>query len=906
MKKRPKENLINNFSAKNTFEEEEFKNIIGGKEIQSLMDDFYSLTNIGMAIMDLKGSILISTGWQDICVKFHRVNIDSQKNCIESDLYLTRNIKPGKYSLYKCKNNMWDAVTPIIIGNKHMGNLYFGQFFFNDENIDLKTFEDQADKFGFDKKTYIAAIDKVPRRSRVEIETAMNFYSKFAQMISSLSLSNLSLAKTLSDFEQAERELQVKDFAIKSSISAIVLADMDGKINYVNNAFMKLWGYSKQNEVIGKDISEFTVSKEQVKELILSIEAEKGYFGEGYCTRKDGTNFFSQMAANLILSSDSKPLSMMASFIDITDRKQNEKILHESEEKYRTLVEKVNESILIIQDGNFVFANHRANELMGISEGGLIGKPFLDYVWPEDRGMVGSNYLKRIAGEIEDSAYDFRIMDLEGKPIWVFMSAVLIQYKGRPATLVMVTDITERKKIGERLKQQTEAMEATVDGIAILNKDEDYIYLNKSHARIYGYDSPLEMIGKPWSILYDLDELQRFKNDIMPKLKENGHWQGEAIGLKKDGSKFFQEISLTALIEGELICIVRDITQRKNRENEILHLSYHDKLTGLYNRRFVEEEIIRLDTKRQLPLSIIMGDLNSLKLTNDTFGHNMGDMILEEAAKLLKNICRSDDILARWGGDEFVIILPKTSVTSSEKIVQRIKNECTKLIIQKIPLSLSIGTATKSEEKQDINKVIIEAENNMYKNKLAQKESNASSIISALEQALSEKSSETMEHAIRIKDNAIKLGKSIKLHSHQLDELFLLSSLHDIGKVAIPENILSKAGKLTEKEWTIIKRHPEIGFNIAQSSPQIVHVAKFILACHENWDGSGYPKGLKGEAIPIVSRIIFICDAYDVMTSKRIYRGAISKEEAITELKRCAGTQFDPVLVEKFIEIISN
>nr|MBC8388933.1 diguanylate cyclase [Actinomycetota bacterium] len=335
-------------------------------------------------------------------------------------------------------------------------------------------------------------------------------------------------------------------------------------------------------------------------------------------------------------------------------------------------------------------------------------------------------------------------------------------------------------------------------------------------------------------------------------------------------------------------------------------LSYHDQLTGLYNRRFAKEEIKRLDTKRQLPLSVIMGDLNSLKLTNDTFGHSKGDKMLKGTARLLKRMCRSDDILSRWGGDEFVILLPKTSITDSEEIVQRIKKECKKLIIQKIPISISIGVATKIEVGQDMDEIIIEAESNMYKNKLVEKESNASSIIFALEQALYEKSNETIEHTFRIKDFAIKLGESIKLPVNQLDELSLLASLHDIGKVAIPETILLKEGKLTEKEWAVIKRHPEIGFNIAQSSPQIIHIAKFILACHENWDGSGYPKGLTGESIPVVSRVISIADAYDVMTSERIYKKAMSKPEAIEELKRCAGTQFDPVLINKFIEIISK
>ena len=155
-------------------------------------------------------------------------------------------------------------------------------------------------------------------------------------------------------------------------------------------------------------------------------------------------------------------------------------------------------------------------------------------------------------------------------------------------------------------------------------------------------------------------------------------------------------------------------------------------------------------------------------------------------------------------------------------------------------------------------------------------------------------------------DLSIKLGKSINLPSSQLDELSLLASLHDIGKVGIPETILLKEGGLTEKEWEVIKKHPEIGFNIAHSSPQISHIANAVLSCHENWDGSGYPTRLSGDSIPIISSIILIVDAYDVMTNKRPYKEAISKQDAIKELKRCAGSQFDPVLVDKFISIITE
>jgi len=891
------------------YREEEFINIISSKEIQLLMDDFYSLTNMGIAITDLKDNILISNGWQEICTKFHRINPDSQKNCIESDLYLAKNIKPGNYSLYRCKNNMWDAVTPIMIGNKHMGNLYFGQFFFDDEIIDRKVFEGQADKFGFDKKEYLSKLDEVPRWSRGRIETLMNFYSKLAQMISSLSFSNISLAKTISDYKLAERELLIKDFAIHSSISAIVLADLEGKIIYANKSFKKLWGYSRQSEVIGKYIYDFVDSKEQLKKTILLIKAGKGYSDERYCIKKGGTTFFSQLSANLVTEPGGKPICMIASFTDATERKKVEETLRESEEKYRLLIENSHDIIYTLdRNGVFTFVSPGWTAILGHSVAEVEGKLFYQFIHPNDIAKFKEAIQKILNTKESQTDIEYRIQRTDGSWRWNKTNAMpLLDKTGTVIAFEGVaSDITESKNLREKLKQQTKAMEETIEGIAILDKDENYIYLNDAHAKIYGYDCPIELIGKPWSIFYDHDELQRFKKDIMPELKRNRNWQGEATGMKKNGEKFFQELSLTSHAEGGMICVVRDITERKNREDEILYLSYHDKLTGLFNRRFVEEEIIRLNTKRQLPLSIVMGDLNGLKIINDTFGHSEGDKILKESASLLKKICRSEDILARWGGDEFVILLPKTTMADAEEIVARIKKECSSLIIQKIPLGLSIGIASKITEEQDIDKIIIGAEGNMYKNKLAQKESSASSIISALEQTLYEKSSETMEHAFRIKDNAIKLGKLIKLHPHQLDELSLLATLHDIGKVAIPETILLKEGKPTQEEWAVIKRHPEIGFNIAQSSPQINHIARFILSCHENWDGSGYPKGLKEESIPILSRIIFIADAYDVMTSNRIYRKAMAKNEAIKELKKCAGTQFDPGLVKKFIEIIKD
>jgi len=194
----------------------------------------------------------------------------------------------------------------------------------------------------------------------------------------------------------------------------------------------------------------------------------------------------------------------------------------------------------------------------------------------------------------------------------------------------------------------------------------------------------------------------------------------------------------------------------------------------------------------------------------------------------------------------------------------------------------------------------------MYRHKLIEAKSIISSIISSLEKTLFEKSIKTEKHTARIKEMALKLGKSIKLSQNEIDELSLLATIHDIGKVAILDVILNKKQNLSKKEWDIIKRHPEIGYRIAVSSKQLSSIAEYILTVHEWWDGNGYPQGLKGEDIPVLSRIIAAVDAYEVMITGRPYKKAVSKGEAIAELEKCSGTQFDPRLVKKFIRILKS
>ncbi len=328
-----------------------------------------------------------------------------------------------------------------------------------------------------------------------------------------------------------------------------------------------------------------------------------------------------------------------------------------------------------------------------------------------------------------------------------------------------------------------------------------------------------------------------------------------------------------------------------------------DELTGLYTRSYFKQEMKRFDGQRLLPLSLIIGNVNGLKLVKEVFGHQVGDKILTIISGILKKICRKEDVIARWGSNEFAVLLPQTDSLFVGEFIKDVKKACGKNNTVPINISITLGSDTKKNSSEDINEVLKKAEFEVYRLKLFEAKSYRSSIIASLVKLLGEKDYETEEHAWRMQKLAVQFGTKLQLLDSQQDELILTVTLHDIGKVVIPDHILMKQGPLTPEEWEIIREHPERGYRIALSTRELANIAPAILYHHERWDGKGYPHGLKGEEIPLLSRIVAIVDAYDVMTNRRPYKKALTRRKAVEELKKCAGGQFDPQLVEIFIEI---
>jgi len=440
--------------------------------------------------------------------------------------------------------------------------------------------------------------------------------------------------------------------------------------------------------------------------------------------------------------------------------------------------------------------------------------------------------------------------------------------------------------------------------------DDNWDYVSPQSKTILGYE-PDEWTGLDFWVNNIHSEDRNWAENYCLSCTEKGedHIFEYRFMKKNEGYIWIRDEVVVIMEAGKPVKLrgfMTDITELKERENQIKYLLYKDSLTELYNRRFFEEEIKRLDTRRQLPLSIIMADVNGLKLINDSLGHEKGDQLLIKAANLLKEVVRDEDLLARQGEDEFAVLLPKTSNREAQKIVLRIKRKCRETESEEVAVSIGIGVATKTEPEQSIDQVLKEADNEMYQNKLSESRSTKSKIVQSLLNTLTAKSNETKEHAVRMTKLAFDFGEKLGLSNSLQHRLSLLATLHDIGKTTIPEEILKKPGKLTDKEWEIIKDHPERGYKIASSSQEFAVVADDIYAHHERWDGSGYPGKLKGENIPYLARIISIIDAYDVMTHKRSYKKAVPKDRALAEIKDCAGSQFDPDLAASFIELMET
>jgi diguanylate cyclase (GGDEF)-like protein/PAS domain S-box-containing protein len=566
---------------------------------------------------------------------------------------------------------------------------------------------------------------------------------------------------------------------------------------------------------------------------------------------------------------------------------------------HKTLFDAAGIALLIVRkDGTIDLANREFMNLSGYSPEALEGKKKWTEFLPEQGAFPADGRCK--------------LVDKQGRFKDVFVAIRKIPRSTESA--VSFLDIggfagsTEQTRTSE-VKYRS-IVESTDDAVYMVDIDCRYLFANEK--ALTGLGLPEDaVIGKRYGDFHTFEDAREFQN-VVDRVFETGESHRYEHKNNKAERYFLRTLSPVRDVHTQQIkhvtVISKEITELKKTEEKLKYLSLHDVLTGLYNRAYFEEEMRRIDTGRFDLVGLIICDIDGLKLVNDTLGHDRGDELIRTASRVIRESFRESDVVARVGGDEFAILLPNSPQSKVENICARIRNAIASYnkTNPKLPLSISTGYAVRSGYTKNVSELYREADNNMYKEKLYSSQNARNAIIRNLINTAETKGLITRDERERFQGMVTALAGAVELSEERIKDLHLLAQFHDIGNAGIQEHILFKPDRFTADELLEVQKHTDIGHRIAQAAPELTRIADLILKHHEWWNGNGYPLGLKGEEIPLESRIIALATAYDAMTNPRPYRDAMSRQEAIAELRKCSGTQFDPRLVEKFIKTISS
>jgi diguanylate cyclase (GGDEF)-like protein/PAS domain S-box-containing protein len=711
--------------------------------------------------------------------------------------------------------------------------------------------------------------------------------------------------------------------------TAMTLIAEDHTILYANKEMERLSGYSL-DEIAGKQTFHQFIHPKDLPRIIK-------YHSQRHSMENNPPNSYTftflsarGLQKEVMIKATLLPGTeiTIAALTDLTEMSLLQQKLRRSEDKFRQLFENVQEGIYQSSiDGKLLLANPALVKMLGypsfdslrdltlgedIYVDNNVRKALIALV---DQKGIFSNFemdWKRKDGSVITVRANGRVIKDENDKFLCFETSVMDITQIKEAHAKLESSRTYFKNIIKYLPDPTFAI--NTEGVVVAwNKAMEQL-TGVTEQAIHGcsnyeYAIPLYGERRPVMVDYVLNPELHSGKQYSFLHKEGSTVIGEAFApMLRNGQGAYLWGSASPIRDADgtiigAINTIKDFTEYKETQKQLKFFSIHDVLTGLYNRSYFEEEVDRLNNMRFSPISVIMCDVDGLKLINDSLGHYKGDELLKAAADAIQTAFRTSDAVARIGGDEFVVILPNTDQNAAEEAVIRISKAVDdyNIINPTFPLSLSTGFATGEPPLQNI---LIEADNNLNRNKLHRSASAKSHLTTTLMTMLAERDFVTEGHAERLEKMAATMADAAGLSSRDKSDLILLAKFHDIGKVGISDKLLFKPGALTSRERDEMKRHSEIGYRISQSSPNLSHISNFILHHHEWWNGTGYPLGLKGEEIPLHCRILSILDTFDAMTSDRPYRKAEPTEEAISYIKKASGSQFDPSLVEIFLTTV--
>ncbi len=617
-----------------------------------------------------------------------------------------------------------------------------------------------------------------------------------------------------------------------------------------------------------------------------------------------------------------KPLVMTGTHADISKRVANAQALARSEEENRKIFESMNQGfaycqILLDENGvpndyRILRVNQNFEAQTGLENKQSVGKRITELIdvvepyWFEYNGKVALNGESRTFEAFNAGVNRlFRISSFSPEHGYFAM---------------IIDDITQQKETEAQLIYEKNLFETTLlsvgDGVISTDAQGNVQFMNKAAEALTGWEAE-EARGRRFEEVFRIlcgKNRQECANPVRQVLEQKKaiELDEDTILIARDGFERYIDDSAAPILDAKMtitgvVLVFRDNTEQRKKQREILSLSFTDPLTTLNNRRYYDQVKQELDTEPYYPLTLVVADVNGLKLTNDAFGHEAGDDLLRKVAEVMRKTCREDDIISRIGGDEFVLLLPQTDALHAQAIVKRLNTALEKEHIKGIQVSVSFGYAVKDEDGEHFDDTFKIAEDVMYQNKLASSLAFKKQVISSLLERLFSMDHTLEEHSRKVADLAASLARVLGYPEHEVQELYLAGFYHDLGKIAIDPAIIKKSSsEMTRSELLEFKRHAEIGYNILRSVGEYAPFSEAVLHHHERWDGNGYPQGLRHEAIPRQAQILAITNIYADLVGPRLHGEDMSKQEAIDSLREHKNTQFDPELVETFITKILN